>query len=145
MKKRLVFGLLITALSIFVVVGCVEPPPPPETPPPEVPPGLILDGAVNHTVVSGDTLYDLAASNYGGDNAWFFPLIRAANDKEVPNADVIEVGTNLVIPNLQRNLNSPPANGIIRVESLRIADQYEREGKPNAAIELRNLATRISK
>ena len=76
---------------------------------------------------------------------YFFPLIRLANASIVPDPDEIEVGTNLVIPDLQRNLDNPVANGLVRVDMLAIAGQYENQGKPNAAQTLRNLATRLSR
>jgi LysM repeat protein len=152
MKKNTILGLLIIALSILVLAGCVEPKPKPDEPPPPPPPtttetpeGLVLDGAANHTVASGDTLSDIAAKRYGGSNMYFFPLIRLANAGTVPDPDVIEVGTNLVIPDLQRNLDSVSANVLVRADMLAIAGQYERQGKPNAAATLRNLALRISK
>ena len=151
MKKRIIFGLFIVALSVLVVAGCATPAPKPaaaaptKAPAAETPQGLVLDGAANYTTVKGDTLADIAASRYGGSNMYFFPLIRLANASVVPNPDEIEIGTNLVIPNLQRNLDNVGANALIRVDMLAIAGQYERQGKPNAAQTLRNLATRLSK
>jgi LysM repeat protein len=150
MKKNVVLSLLIIALSILVLIGCPPPPPKPEpvpapAPKTEQPQGLILDGAAKHTVVKGDTLADIAATRYGRSNMYFFPLIRLANAGAVSDPDVIEVGTNLVIPDLQRNLDSAPANALIRADMLSIAGQYERQSKPNAAATLRNLATRISR
>lgn len=145
MNKKLILGLLIIALSILVITSCGSTPPPEPAPVKEQPKGLVLDGAANYTVVRGDTLADIAASKYGGSNMYFFPLIRLANAGVVPDPDVIEVGTTLVIPNLQRNLDNPAANGLVRVDMLAIADRYERQSKPNAAATLRNLATRISK
>jgi len=151
---RKCFVLVLIAVFAMVIAGCggtpttttTAPPPPPPPPPPEViEEGLVLDGAGSHTVAAGDTLADIAAARYGGSNMYFFPLIRLANAGAVPNADVIEVGTNLVIPNLQRNLDSVGANALIRVDMLNTAAQYEREEKPNAAATLRNLATRLSK
>jgi len=149
MKKVLV--LILVAVCFLGFVACPPPKPPPvrnELPPPPPPPpvdvGLVLDGAGSHTVAAGDTLADIAASRYGGSNMYFFPLIRLANASAVPNADVIEVGTNLVIPNLQRNLDSVGANALVRADMLNIAAQYDREEKPNAAATLRRLATRLS-
>jgi len=150
MKK--ILGLVLIAFVTLALVACPPPKPPPvknELPPPPPPPpvevGLVLDGAGNYTVVAGDTLADIAASRYGGSNMYFFPLIRLANASAVPNPDVIEVGTNLVIPQLQRNLDSAGANALIRADMLNIAAQYERQEKPRAAATLRNLATRLSK
>jgi hypothetical protein len=148
MKKRIVFGLLMVVCSLVIIACGSSPAPAPvaQTPPPaEQPRGLVLDGAGNYTVVRGDTLAGIAASKYGGSNMYFFPLIRLANASAVTDPDVIEVGTTLVIPDLQRNLNNAGANALIRADMLAIASQYEKQGKPNAASTLRNLATRISK
>jgi Tfp pilus assembly protein FimV len=149
MKKNYLFGLLIIALSVLVVVGCgTAPAPAPAAAAPapapvvEQPQGLVLDGAANYTVARGDTLADIAASRYGGSNMYYFPLIRLANARAVPNPDAIEVGTNLVIPNLQRNLSNAGAMQLIRQDMRAIAAQYDNQGKPKAAATLRNLANR---
>jgi hypothetical protein len=146
MKENVLFSLLIIVVCSFVVLGCGTPPaaaaPAPVA---EVPRGLVLDGATNHTVVRGDTLADIAATKYGGSNMYFFPLVRLANASTVPDPDVIEVGTRLTLPDLQRNLDSVGANALVRADMLSIAAQYERQGKPNAASTLRSLATRISR
>jgi PBP1b-binding outer membrane lipoprotein LpoB len=153
LKKSIVMALI--TVCIMVIAGCPGDPPPvasktPATPPPPpaepvVQEGLVLDGAANHTVVSGDTLAEIAANRYGGTNMYFFPLIRLANSGVVSDPDLIEPGTNLVVPQLQSNLNSVSANALVRAEMLRIASQYDRQEKPNAAARLRSLATRISK
>jgi Tfp pilus assembly protein FimV len=145
MKKTALFSLLIVVVCSFVVLGCGTVPAAAPAPVAEVPRGLVLDGAKTHTVVRGDTLADIAASNYGGSNMYFFPLIRLANASTVPDPDVIEVGTKLTIPDLQRNLDNVGANALIRADTLSIAAQYERQGKPNAASTLRSLATRIAR
>jgi len=93
---------------------------------------LVLDGATNYTVVRGDSLSKIAAARYGQRNMLYFPLIRAANTGVVSDPDVIEVGTTLVIPNLQRNLENPGAVAKIREETAATADQYERQGKAGA-------------
>ena len=149
MKKNVVFGLLIIALSILVFAGCGSAPAPKPEPAPapapvaEQPKGLILDGAANYTVARGDTLADIAAGRYGESNMYYFPLIRLANANVVTDPDVIEPGTSLIIPDLQRNLNSDGAKALIKTDMQAIADQYERQSKPNAAARLRNLAGRL--
>ena len=148
MNKKVVFGLLIIALSFLVIAGCATSPAPepaPEpAPAPTRPDGLILDGAGNYTVVRGDTLADIAARRYGESNMYYFPLIRLANANVVSDPDVIEVETVLVIPDLQRNLNDAGAARLVRADILAVAGQYDRQSKPNAAERLRNLASRIS-
>jgi hypothetical protein len=73
---------------------------------------IILTGAQTYTVVWGDTLSRIARRYYGtGDNPYYFPLIIAASkDKvEIMNPDSIEVGMELTIPVLQKNLDDPAA------------------------------------
>jgi len=152
MKKTIMYVLPIVVLSIMLAVSCGGTPPPrPATPPPAQtetapatqPGALILEGAVNHTTASGDTLAEIAASRYGQANMYYFPLIRLANANVISDPDVIEPGTNLVVPNLQRNLDNPGARAAIRADMLSIAQQYERQSKPNAAATLRSMANRL--
>jgi hypothetical protein len=102
--------------------------------------GIILEGAVNHTVAQGDTLSLIAARRYGQANMYYFPLIRLANSNVVSNPDVIEARTVLVIPDLQRNLNSAGSRAMMRADMLSAAQHYDRQGRPVAAAELRRLA-----
>jgi len=171
MRKNIVV-LLIIVTCILVVAGCPGKPPPlkpdPVTGPgtgtstgttttpstgtstgtattPTVPQSkdLILDNATNYVVVRGDTLSGIAAVKYGGSNMFFFPLIRLGNANIVPDAEVIEVGTNLVIPDLQKNLNNAGAKALLREDMLSIARQYERINRPNSAAILKRLANRL--
>ena len=157
MKKSAIFYLLIITLSILVFAGCGSAPKsapitaPASTPEPaqeakpavEQPGGLVLEGAANYTVVRGDTLADIAARRYGGSNMYYFPLIRLGNAVAVPDPDEIEVGTNLLIPDLQRNLGNNGARALIKQDMLNIAAQYERQRKPNAAARLRSLSNSL--
>jgi hypothetical protein len=151
--KNVIKVLSITSLALvmgFALAGCVgdphpEPPapPPPAVTPPPVDGGIVLDGAANYTTVEGDTLADIAARRYGGSNMYYFPLIRLANARVVSDPDVIEKGTSLAIPDLQKNLNSPGAKALIKADMLAVAAQYDRQSKPNAAATLRNLAGKL--
>jgi len=158
MMKKILLMAIVTLLIIFA--GCdtmpaaspepaaepapvVTPPPPPPAPEAPVREGLILDGAENHRVSRGDTLSTIAARRYGQANMYYFPLIRLANASVVSNPDVIEPGTNLVIPNLQQNLNNPGSRTMLKTEMLSTAVHYERLGRRNAAAEIRNLANRL--
>jgi len=160
MKKVLIAVMIIVSL---LVVGCRAAPAPVEPVDPSInqpsgpavttgtgsqPPltmigGLVMDGSANYTVVSGDTLAEIAASRYGATNMYYFPLIRLANAGIVTDPDVIEVGTRLVIPNLQRNLDNAGSRALLRTDMLSVANQYERQGKPEATARLRNLANRL--
>jgi hypothetical protein len=161
-KKSLMMGLI--AVCIMAIAGCPGKPPPVAPPKPPAPPpppetttttttttnyddsdGLVLSGASNYTVVKGDTLANITAAKYGGTNMYFFPLIRLANSGSVSDPDLIEPGTNLVIPPLQANLNSKSASALIRAEMQRTASQYDRQGKPKAAARVRSLNGRLAK
>ncbi|GHV86674.1 hypothetical protein AGMMS50230_22820 [Spirochaetia bacterium] len=87
---------------------------------------------------------DIAAIRYGGSNIYYFPLIRLANTSIV-DPDVIKVGTKLLIPDLQRNLNNAGAKAAIRDDMISVASQYDKKGKTNAAAALKNLASRLSR
>jgi hypothetical protein len=89
------------------------PPPPPPPPPAAARTTLILDGARNYTVKSGDTLVDIAKQFY--NNGYYYPVIFVANVPKIQDADVIEPGTQLIIPDLQRNLNDSGAREVIRL------------------------------
>ena len=141
--KKIIFGLFIIALSIPVLISCGTAPEPASAPTAQQARELILDGATNYTVVRGDTLADIAARRYGGSNMYFFPLIRLANAGIIPDPDVIEVGMNLVIPDLQRNLNNDGSKAVLKADMLSIAGQYERQSKPRAAATLRNMGNRL--
>jgi hypothetical protein len=105
--------------------------------------GLVLTGATSYKTASGDTLSLIAASKYGKDNMFYFPLIRLANANVVSNPDVIAVNVNLVIPDLQRNLNSAGAKKMLSDDMMSAATHYDRKNQPYAATELRNLAAKL--
>jgi hypothetical protein len=117
---------------VFLFAACVAPPPPapapapqpvdepapPPPPPPPPPPApaarttLILDGARNHTVKSGDTLVEIAKQYY--NDGHYYPVIHLANNHLIEDADWIEPGTELIIPDLPRNLNDSGARAVVK-------------------------------
>jgi Tfp pilus assembly protein FimV len=132
--KWLTFGVavLITVI-VFGFAACVgtpppapepapqpepaaAPPPPPPPPPPAVPQPLrttlILDGASNHTVKSGETLAEIAKQYY--NNGHYYPVIHLANSHVIQDPDRIDPGTQLVIPDLHTNLNDSGARGVVK-------------------------------
>ncbi|MDR3173826.1 MAG: LysM peptidoglycan-binding domain-containing protein [Treponema sp.] len=92
--------------------------------------GIILTGAKEYTVLSGDTLSKIARENYGaGTNAYYFPLIIAAskNSANIVDPDKIEVGMQLIIPDLEKNLNDPGARANLKNLLKDVADIYSRK------------------
>ncbi len=67
--------------------------------------------ATHHTVVAGDTLWDLAVKFYGDGS--MYPLIAQAN--KVSNPNVISVGQELVIPPRPEPLEAPEGSRRHRV------------------------------
>ncbi|MDR0669223.1 MAG: LysM peptidoglycan-binding domain-containing protein [Treponema sp.] len=100
--------------------------------------GIILTGAKEHTVVKGDTLSSIARHYYGpGDNGYYFPLIIAASrlNINIVDPDKIEVGTKLVVPDLQENLNDPGARTNLKNLLKKIADFYSlKPGRQSAGL-----------
>jgi hypothetical protein len=47
-------------------------------------------------------------------NGYYYPVILLANKAEIEDADKIEIDTQLIIPDLQRNLNDSGARGVIK-------------------------------
>ncbi|MDR0877815.1 MAG: LysM peptidoglycan-binding domain-containing protein [Treponema sp.] len=152
MKKG---ALLIGVAAIFLIVSCGTPPAPAAKPPAEAPAeapraapppsapipveNLILDGATSYTVVRGDTLSKIAGTFYGEENSYFFPIIVLASGEAVPDPDLIYPGTELLIPNLDRNLGNVGAKGKVRTLIDDTAGGYEQKAKPKAADRLREL------
>jgi hypothetical protein len=88
---------------------------------------LILDEAGSYVVQSGDTLSRIARGRYGEANGLYFPLIMLANEI-VTDPDVIEIGANLTIPDLQRNLDNSNARQALKDFLREIAGVYQRKG-----------------
>jgi len=88
--------------------------------------GVILDGATNYIVVSGDMLSSIARSLYGDGS--LYPLIMMVNSI-ITDPDEIEPGTSLTIPVVAINMNDSTARPSINSYFLRIAvieDQRDR-------------------
>jgi hypothetical protein len=151
--KKLWFGFVAIAAAL-VVLSCAGSPQAAE---PEAAPGeytqeqantdfqqayktyrdrIILDGAKDYTVVSGDTLSRIAVRNYGSANeyGYFFPLLMIASDVDVPDPDLIEPGMVLTIPDLQKNLDSADARAAIKAYLLDIAAIYNKKDRAASAL-----------
>jgi LysM repeat protein len=91
---------------------------------------IILDGAKEYTVKSGDTLSRIARESYGSvENAYYFPLIMLASRNVVADPELIEPGTKLTIPDLQKNLNNTAARGEIKSFLKDVAGVYEQKSR----------------
>jgi hypothetical protein len=101
---------------------------------------LILDGATDYVVVSGDTLTRISRSSYGSGNGYYFPLIMLASNDVVQDPDLIEPGMHLSIPDLQRNLDDPDARQAMKDFFIEIAGVYEQKSISEERAVLRNLA-----
>ena len=65
---------------------------------------LVLDGAEEYTVATGDTLTSIAKKSYGEDNGYYFPLILLASRDAVQDPELIQPGTKLLIPSFDANI-----------------------------------------
>jgi hypothetical protein len=88
---------------------------------------LILDGAGRYVVQPNDTLSNIARSQYGQSNGLYFPLIMLANDI-LTDPDVIEIGMDLTVPDLQRNLDNANSRQALKDFLREIAAIYQRKG-----------------
>jgi phage tail protein X len=87
---------------------------------------FILDDAQTYTVVEGDTLPAIVRRFYGAGNGYFFPLILLASRDVVLDADFLESGMVLTIPDLQKNLDNPDTRRSLKYFLYDAADVYEK-------------------
>jgi nucleoid-associated protein YgaU len=100
---------------------------------------LILEGAQNYVVGRNDTPSKIALRFYGRDNGYFFPLIILASRDVILDPDLIEVGMNLVVPDLQKNLDNQESRERIKSFLLDIAAVYEKKTNRWASTTRREL------
>jgi LysM repeat protein len=109
---------------------------------------IILDGAKEYTVKSGDSLSRIARDAYGSvENAYYFPLIMLASRNAVADPELIEPGTKLTIPDLQKNLNNAAARGEIKKFLKDVAGVYDqklRGGDTNKQKAYEDFRTRLT-
>lgn len=86
--------------------------------------GLILDGAKTYKVVRNDVLNQITRQFYGTNNGFYFPLIMLASSEVVVDPEEIEIGMELTIPDLQRNLNDSGARAKLKSFLSDIAEVY---------------------
>ncbi|MDR0450420.1 MAG: tail protein X [Treponema sp.] len=101
---------------------------------------IILDGAQNHRVVWGDTLSRIALRYYGKENGYYYPLIILGNPGVTANPDLIISGTQLKIPDLQRNLNNSAARAELKTYMEELIVFYDLKPDRVMSAHLRSLA-----
>lgn len=94
---------------------------------------LLLDGAKGYKVKSGDTLSSIAKEFYGNENGYYFPVIMLASSETILDPDLIAVGMELTIPDLERNLADPVSRGNMKKYFKDIADVYKKKDSEVAA------------
>jgi hypothetical protein len=158
--KKLFYVMVILLAAVFVM-SCASPAPAPEPSPAPAPTpapkqetfeqvyeaysdALILDGAVDYTVVRGDTLSGITEARYGKDNLYYFPLIMLASQAAgVSDPDLILPDMNLTVPDLQVNLSNPGSRNKIKSFLDEIAGVYDRKNQAVSAQKLRDLAAAL--
>jgi nucleoid-associated protein YgaU len=113
---------------------------------------LDLSGAQTYTVVANDTLSGIARKFYGSltgignagpSNGFYFPVIMIASDTTIVDPDLIEPGTRLLIPDLQKNLDNPDSRAAIKEGLEDVAYVYNRKGVAATENGLKNLANSL--
>jgi hypothetical protein len=102
--------------------------------------GIVLDGAKEYSVKSGDTLSNIAKSSYGqGINGYYFPLIMIASKVVIADPDKIKPGQKLMVPDLQKNLDDRLARSHLKALLLDIALVYNNKAnRSRGALKVRN-------
>jgi len=150
MKKILLFTIIV--ISVMFIAACSttggskSTGPAPQNPTEEAlqavynryGTALILTGASNYTVKSGDTLAAIARAQY--NNGFFYPVIMLASNETVLDPDKIEPGMQLTVPDLQRNLNDARAKANIKNYLLDIANIEEKRNRRDTADGIRRQA-----
>ncbi|MDR0402828.1 MAG: hypothetical protein LBH35_04475 [Treponema sp.] len=154
--KNFLYVMVIFVIAVFAV-SCSTPAPSPEPDPAPAPQQesfeqvyeayadtLILDGALNHTVVRGNTLSEITQAEYGENNLYYFPLIMLASQTAgISDPDLIMPGMELTIPDLSTNLNNPGSRSQIKSFLEKIAGVYDRKNQAATAQNLRDLAATL--
>ncbi|MDR1838931.1 MAG: LysM peptidoglycan-binding domain-containing protein [Treponema sp.] len=102
---------------------------------------LILDGATQYTVRSGDRLVDIAAAQY--NDPYYYPVIMLASRNVVADPDKIQPGMVLTVPNLQRNLNNQSSRAAIKGVINDCVSIESKRNRPDTAAGLRARANSL--
>ena len=95
--------------------------------------GINMEGAKKYTVVSGDTLSQIAIREYGKENGYYYPLIMLGSSEVVADPENIEPGWELTIPDLQANLNDPLTRGTLKDFLKAVAGVYKERSDSETA------------
>ena len=101
---------------------------------------IVLDNAQFYTVKRGDVLILIAERFYGNGKGNSFPFIIAGTEDEITDADLIEIGQKLTIPDLQKALSTEESRNYVKQTFYSVADKYDSKGKPGMAAQLRAIA-----
>jgi Tfp pilus assembly protein FimV len=102
---------------------------------------LILEGAKEYTVKSGDTLAQISNTLYG--DGYYYPVIMLASKNVVLDQDRIRPGMTLVVPVLQTNLDRPQSRAAVKGVLLDCAKIEDNRGRKNTAAGLRDHADKL--
>jgi len=102
---------------------------------------LILEGAKEYTVKSGDTLAQISNTLYG--DGYYYPVIMLASKNVVLDQDRIRPGMTLVVPVLQTNLDRPQSRAAVKGVLLDCAKIEDSRGRKNTAAGLRDHADKL--
>jgi LysM repeat protein len=100
--------------------------------------GIILNGAQQYTVQSGDTLAQIA-KRYYTDGA-YYPLIMMVSEDVVKDPDEIQPGAKLTVPALRENLNDSRAKESLNRYLVRVAGIEEQRGRKETGSIMRDHA-----
>jgi hypothetical protein len=112
-------------------------------------PKLIMDGAQEYTVVSGNSLSGITRNHYrsltgvgeaGPNNGFYFPVIMMASDTEIVDPYKIEPGMKLKIVDLKKNLDNPESRAAIKDCLNDVAYVYNKKGSAVTEEGLKKLA-----
>ena len=106
---------------------------------------LDLSGAQDYTVVSGDTLTQIARRFFdeGPNTGYYFPVIMLASDSNIVDPDLIEPGMKLKIVDLKKNLANSTSKKAIKDCLNDVAYVYNRKGDTSTENGLKNLANSL--
>lgn len=104
---------------------------------------IITEGAETYTVQRGDTLTSISKKFYGDANGYYFPLIMLASHDVVLDPELIEVGMNLTVPQLDVNIRDKTIANKLKKFFKDVADVYKQK-RTKASADIRKHLIAIS-